>query len=417
MQQYIPLHRKYRPQVFEDLVGQETNAIIAQRMIFEHKIPNAFLFAGIRGSGKTSLARIVAKAMNCDNPVNNNPCNKCNTCKMITDDKYPDVIELDAGSNSNIDSIRELIQSAGYGAKYGKYKVIILDEAHNISKKAFDVMLKTLEEPSPTVKFIFCTTEPMKIPDTIKSRCQTYTFNRIDPEAIKKRISTIANKENIKLSDKALQYIVSKSSGSVRDALQLLEQIAIMGEEEGMILTASDDELKTFISYVFKGNYARAIEYKNNLRLPDDVFLDDLKQFLCKCIINDDAIIQGDNAINMLNLAIEWSNRTSRALNALLQSDIYIIKMIDMFSKKEEKKLSLLDTVFAISKKINGYHKKINDEHYIITSQRGNQLNIVTNENNVDKGYYCVYPENTTKLINSNQPISKLIGSVISKKG
>lgn len=420
MQPYTPFHRKYRPQVFEDLIGQEVNALILQRMIFSNRIPNALLFCGLRGSGKTSLARIVAKALNCENPKNNNPCNTCNSCNLITSDKHPDVIELDAGSNSSIENIRDLVQNAQYGAKYSKYKIYILDEAHNLSRKAWDVLLKTIEEPAPTTKFIFCTTEPTKIPDTIKSRCQTYIFNNIKKEYIIKRLKDIAQKENIKISDNALDFIGNKVQGSMRDALQLLEQISILEDETKFILQASDLELNAFLDYIKAGDFQNAEKTKNDLKLPDEVFLDNLQSYLCKKIVYDNDIKEKDKLVGALNIVAEWELRLNKTINSSLLSEIFIIKLASIWTTKEinEQMFSgtILESVYKISEKMGGNHKKVGAGHFIITNLKGTQLHVVDNEEKIESGYYCLYPESTQKLINANCPIKNLVGTIIKRK-
>ena len=216
---------KYRPQIFDDLIGQEVVAETITNSIKADKIPNAYLFTGIRGIGKTTTARIVAKALNCLNGIEN-LCkeNLCDNCKSIADSSHIDVLEMDAASKTGVDDVRDLIEFSRYGPTSAKYKIFIIDEVHMLSKQAFNALLKTLEEPPKYLKFIFATTEIKKIPITVVSRCQRFDLSRIKSSELFKFIKTIKDKENGKASDDALKLIVKISEGSVRDALSLLDR-------------------------------------------------------------------------------------------------------------------------------------------------------------------------------------------------
>ena len=221
---------KYRPQVFKDLIGQEVISETIYNSIKLEKSPNAFLFTGIRGVGKTTFARIVAKALNCDNGIEN-LCNNnfCQHCESIMNSNHIDVMEIDAASNTGVDNVRELIEFSRYGPTIAKYKVFIIDEVHMLSKQAFNSLLKTLEEPPQYqngggLKFIFATTEIKKIPVTVVSRCQRFDLSRIKSDQLFKYIKKIKDKENGNVSDEALKLIVKLSEGSVRDSLSLLDR-------------------------------------------------------------------------------------------------------------------------------------------------------------------------------------------------
>ena len=226
---------KYRPQVFEDLIGQEIIAETIKNSVISDKAANAFLFTGIRGVGKTTFARIVAKALNCENGVEN-LCKKdfCEHCNSIVNSNHIDVLEMDAASKTGVDDVRELIEFSRYGPTTAKYKIFIIDEVHMLSKQAFNALLKTLEEPPKYLKFIFATTEIKKIPVTVISRCQRFDLSRVKSEELFNYIKMIKDKEGGKVSDEALKLIVKISEGSVRDALSLLDRglVANQNKEE-----------------------------------------------------------------------------------------------------------------------------------------------------------------------------------------
>ena len=224
---------KYRPQVFEDLIGQNEIVETIYNAIKLNKTPNAYLFTGIRGVGKTTTARIVAKSLNCLNGVDKLCKDKyCENCEAITNSNHIDVLEMDAASKTGVDDVRDLIEFSRYGPTSAKYKIFIIDEVHMLSKQAFNALLKTLEEPPEYLKFIFATTEIKKIPITVVSRCQRFDLSRIKSSELFEFIKKIKNKENGKVTDEALKLIVKISEGSVRDALSLLDRALLSLEKE-----------------------------------------------------------------------------------------------------------------------------------------------------------------------------------------
>ena len=230
---YQALYRKWRPDNFEDVKGQDHIVTTLKNQINADRIGHAYLFCGTRGTGKTSVAKIFAKAVNCEHPVNGSPCGECPTCKAIAAGTSMNVIEIDAASNNGVDNIREIRDEVQYSPTEGKYKVYIIDEVHMLSTGAFNALLKTLEEPPSYVIFILATTEVAKIPVTIMSRCQRYDFHRISIETIADRLSELMKAENIVVEDKAIRYVAKAADGSMRDALSILDQcIAFhLGEE------------------------------------------------------------------------------------------------------------------------------------------------------------------------------------------
>jgi DNA polymerase-3 subunit gamma/tau len=223
---YQALYRKWRPRVFEDVEGQEHITSTLKNEVSSGRITHAYIFTGSRGTGKTTCAKILSKAVNCLNPKNGDPCNECENCKGIDSGSLLDVVEIDAASNNGVDNIRDLREETAYTPASAKYRVYIIDEAHMLSTGAFNALLKTLEEPPAYVVFILATTEVHKIPATVMSRCQRFDFHRIPAGFIVKRLAFVASQENIKLDDAAAEMIARLADGGMRDALSLLDQCA-----------------------------------------------------------------------------------------------------------------------------------------------------------------------------------------------
>ena len=221
---YTALYRKFRPQEFEDVKGQEHIVTTLKNQIKADRIGHAYLFCGTRGTGKTTIAKIFAKAVNCEHPVDGSPCGECPSCKAIAEGTSMNVIEIDAASNNGVDNIREIREEVAYSPTEGKYKVYIIDEVHMLSIGAFNALLKTLEEPPSYVIFILATTEAHKIPITILSRCQRYDFKRITIDTIAARLTELMETEGVEVEEKAIRYIAKAGDGSMRDALSLLDQ-------------------------------------------------------------------------------------------------------------------------------------------------------------------------------------------------
>ena len=221
---YMALYRKFRPQTFDDVKGQDHIVTTLQNQIKNDRIGHAYLFTGTRGTGKTTIAKILAKTLNCENPVNGGPCLECPMCKAIAAGNSMNVIELDAASNNGVDNIRQIVDEVAYPPTEGRYKVYIIDEVHMLSIGAFNALLKTLEEPPSYVVFILATTEVHKIPITIMSRCQRYDFHRISIDTIAARLQDLMQQEGIEVEEKAIRYVAKAADGSMRDGLSLLDQ-------------------------------------------------------------------------------------------------------------------------------------------------------------------------------------------------
>lgn len=229
---YFVFSRKYRPQTFGEVLAQHHITETLTKAIEHDRISQAYLFCGVRGTGKTSVARILAKRLNCANPQGAEPCNECDSCKSIQTGNSLDILEIDAASNTSVDDVRDLRESIKYAPVGGKHKVYIVDEVHRLSPSAFDALLKTLEEPPAHAVFIFATTEVHKVPQTILSRCQRYDFRRVSEAELRLAIVNIATKENLKIDDAAADELARRSDGSLRDALSLLDQVSSWQREQ-----------------------------------------------------------------------------------------------------------------------------------------------------------------------------------------
>lgn len=281
---YQALYRKWRPDNFEDVKGQEHIVTTLKNQINADRIGHAYLFCGTRGTGKTSVAKIFAKAVNCEHPVNGSPCGECPTCRAIASGTSMNVIEIDAASNNGVDNIREIRDEVQYSPTEGKYKVYIIDEVHMLSIGAFNALLKTLEEPPAYVIFILATTEVAKIPITIMSRCQRYDFHRISIETIADRLSELMKAENIVVEDKAVRYVAKAADGSMRDALSLLDQCIAFHLGEELKYDDVLDVLGAVDTAIFSNMYKtiRENDVARCMSLMEDIIMQgrDLSQFV-----------------------------------------------------------------------------------------------------------------------------------------
>ena len=293
---YQALYRKYRSQTFSQLVGQEVVAKTLKQAVEQEKISHAYLFSGPRGTGKTSVAKIFAKAMNCPNQVGGEPCNNCYICQAVTNGSLEDVIEMDAASNNGVDEIRDIRDKSTYAPSVARYKVYIIDEVHMLSTGAFNALLKTLEEPTPNVVFILATTELHKIPATILSRVQRFEFKSIKTQDIRDHIFQILEKEGIAYETEAVEIIARRAEGGMRDALSILDQ-ALSLTQEARLTTAISEEITGTISLSALDNYVAALAQKDVTRALENLnlifdngksmtrFVTDLLQYLRDILI------------------------------------------------------------------------------------------------------------------------------------
>ncbi len=265
--QYTVLARRFRPQTFTEVVGQDRISQTLRNAIHEGRVAHAYLFTGARGVGKTSMARIFAKALNCPNVVDGVPCNECEQCLGIAAGNDVDVAEIDGASNRGIDDIRSLRANVGVKSMRSKYKVYIIDEVHMLTKEAFNALLKTLEEPPPLVKFVFCTTEPNKVPDTILSRCQRFDFGTISIDNISLRLSQLALAEGFQVDPAAVELVARRAAGSMRDSQSLFDQLLAFGSERitdadvhRLLGTAPDDRLIDVVEALIARDRSTALE-------------------------------------------------------------------------------------------------------------------------------------------------------------
>ena len=348
---YKALYRTYRPQTFEEVAGQEHIVKTLKNALATGKIAHAYLFAGPRGTGKTTMAKLFAKALNCEHGLGCQ-CNECKNCVAITEGSHPDVLELDAASNNGVDEIRELIDKVKYGTILGKYKVYIIDEVHMLSTGAFNALLKTLEEPPEHVIFILATTEPHKILPTILSRCQRYDFNKVSEKDIKERLRAVLQNEGVEYNEEAVELVVQLADGGMRDALSILEKVlafsgntlnvndilsifALESKEEKIKLIHSiinhdmSDVLSRLNNYVSKGTDIK--------RLTEDLLL-----------ILKDIVIFNSSANKDYLEALNEEEATELSRN--IPSDL-AIQMIDilMNTVKDYKNVTSINPIFEIT--------------------------------------------------------------------
>ncbi len=368
---------KYRPQTFDDLIGQEVVAETITNSIKADKIPNAYLFTGIRGIGKTTTARIVAKALNCSNGIENKCKIKCDNCDAITNSNHIDVLEMDAASKTGVDDVRDLIEFSRYGPTSAKYKIFIIDEVHMLSKQAFNALLKTLEEPPEYLKFIFATTEIKKIPITVVSRCQRFDLSRIKSSELFEYIKLIKDKENGKITEDALKLIVKISEGSVRDALSLLDR-ALLSLDDGKELDLNSaqkifgyfdkSQLIELFELILKGEEIKVINIYRKIYdqgVEPKVFINDFLELLyyfkninsltlesTNFSLNDEEFSKIKNLSNQIDsevLILFWQFAISSleeidiVSNQHLSIEMFLIRLMHLSSVKSKNKVEKVE--------------------------------------------------------------------------
>ena len=398
---------KYRPQTFDDLIGQEVVAETITNSIKADKIPNAYLFTGIRGIGKTTTARIVANALNCSNGIENKCKIKCDNCDAITNSNHIDVLEMDAASKTGVDDVRDLIEFSRYGPTSAKYKIFIIDEVHMLSKQAFNALLKTLEEPPEYLKFIFATTEIKKIPITVVSRCQRFDLSRIKSSELLEYIKLIKDRENGKITEDALKLIVKISEGSVRDALSLLDR-ALLSLDDGKELDLNSaqkifgyfdkSQLIDLFELILKGEETKVINIYRKIYdqgVEPKVFINDFLELLyyfkninsltlesTNFSLNDEEFSKIKNLSNQIDsevLILFWQFAISSleeidiVSNQHLSIEMLLIRLMHLSSVKSKNKVEKVEIDLKSENLVNNKETQL-------TSKTINQIKNVAQE-------------------------------------
>jgi DNA polymerase-3 subunit gamma/tau len=403
------LYRVYRPKNFSDVIGQEHIVRTLKNQIENNNVGHAYLFCGTRGTGKTSTAKIFSRAVNCTNLHNDEPCNECENCREILEDKTMDVVEIDAASNNSVDDIRELRENVKYSPAKAKYKVYIIDEVHMLSQGAFNALLKTLEEPPSYVIFILATTEPHKIPATILSRCQRFDFKRVTVKDISSRMRYICEKEGIEADEKALNLIARNSQGALRDALSILDQcISFEGNKISyndvieLLGSVNIEQLFDLAESIIKEDTRKSLQILNDFiiwgkdvrNLVNDL-IDHFRNLMVCKISNDlDEIISlPEETIDLLKQQAETidTNNLIRILNILsgaqdgmkISSNPRVLMEVTMMKIAQpmfdESKEALIKRIENLEQKIESGNIKVN---HISTNQTVDNFNENNQQNN-----------------------------------
>ena len=396
---------KYRPKTFKDLIGQEVVAQTIFNSIKNDRSANAYLFTGIRGVGKTTIARIVAKSLNCLNGINKLCSEKmCENCEAISKSNHIDVLEMDAASKTGVDDVRDLIEFSRYGPSSAKYKIFIIDEVHMLSKQAFNALLKTLEEPPEYLKFIFATTEIKKIPVTVVSRCQRFDLSRVDSKSLFEFIKKVKDKEEGKINDEALKLIVKISEGSVRDALSLLDR-AMLNQDQSAELGLKDAQkifgyfdksyLINLFKFIFKGDEKKVIEiYQTiyNQGVEPKIFLNDFLEILYYIKNISSIKLYGNNfSLNdedFKEIEIISNNTSSEIILLFWQFTIKTLGELDIVSNQNiSMEMFLIRLLYLKENKMDDSQEKVNlnNEQYSNNNiNKSEKFNLSKEENNLE---------------------------------
>lgn len=413
---YLALYRKYRPQTFEEVVGQQYVTKILKNTIDRNMTSHAYLFSGPRGTGKTTIAKLIAKLLNCESPINDIPCEKCPSCIAFNEKNHPDIIEMDAASNNGVDEIREIRDKVTLMPSISKYKVYIIDEVHMLSIGAFNALLKTLEEPPQHVIFILATTELYKVPATIISRCQCFNFEKISEEDIVKKLKYIVEKENIKVEEEVLNLIAKYSDGGLRDAINLLDKLACCStnitiddfyEIKGIV---KEEELYDIVSALVNGNTKEALEKLDYLGKKGKniiLFATELIEYLKNMLISNNTYgLDKDKIFEMIDILNDTVNnmKNSSYQKVLLEvaflkvenllKNIEMVDNIEKAVKKEElqekpKEKQKEDINNNVEKENEIEANKINEQIFEINKIRINNALALANKNLLEDLKIC----------------------------
>lgn len=403
---YTALYRKFRPAKFDDVKGQDHIVTTLKNQIKNQRTSHAYLFCGTRGTGKTSIAKIFAKAVNCENPVDGSPCGECAMCRSISDGTSMNVIEIDAASNNGVDSIRQIVEEVSYSPTMGRYKVYIIDEVHMLSIGAFNALLKTLEEPPSYVIFILATTEVHKIPITILSRCQRYDFRRISIENISERLNELIKIENVSVEEKAIRYIAKSADGAMRDALSLLDQCLAFYFDQELTYDRVLDVLGAVDTEVFSRLFRTIIasDVSGAMKLVEEIviqgrelgqFVTDMTWYLRNLLLlksseaNEDVIdISSENMVRLkeeatmadsevimryIRIMSELSNQLRYATQKRILLEVTVIKLC--IPEMEQDSESVIDRVRVLEEKVkNGVRVAPSENDAYSTPAQGNEV-------------------------------------------
>ena len=359
---YQALYRKYRPKTFDEVCGQKIVVKTLKNTIIKNKLTHAYLFIGPRGTGKTSIAKIFAKTINCENPVDGCSCEKCDICKLCNNNENVDIIEMDAASNNGVDEIREIKNHVSLMPTFSKYKVYIIDEVHMLSSGAFNALLKTLEEPPKHVIFILATTEPQKVPLTIISRCQNFEFKPIPNIYMSEKIKYICDKENIKIDDDAINQICDDSSGGMRDAISELDQLnsytnGTIKKEDVILLNGriSDTEIINLLKKIKERDLTSLFDISDNFENEGRDYLlicEDIIKYLKNSMVdyqinNKNEIVDNlgkGNTLKIIYSITDYINFSKNINDKKIYFDLLLIKLSDLYAanistKTEEKEI------------------------------------------------------------------------------
>ena len=388
---YIALYRKYRPNTFDSIIGQENVTKILKNQIKNGKISHAYLFSGTRGTGKTSAAKVFARAINCLNPKDGEPCNECAVCKGILDGSITDVIEMDAASNNSVENIRQIRQEVVYATVDVKYRVYIIDEVHMLTTSAFNALLKTLEEPPENVVFILATTEQHKIPITILSRCLKFEFNRISEDNLYKRIKYVLECENVKYEDEACKYIASLADGAARDALSILDRCISETEDvlrykdvENIVGAIDKDIIKNVVDCILDYNYLKALEFVDQIIKKGK----ELRQFTFEITSEFlNRMINEKENLNRYSYIIDELSSLDNELKSTTRKEIVlkscIVKLCNQVNTNVQSKEVSLDNIYI--QKIEKLEKQLANLQDYIKNNNVKVEEVKTISNNVQK--------------------------------
>ena len=409
--EYVALYRKYRPNKLDEIYGQKYIVEIVKNSIKNNRFMHAYLFSGPRGTGKTTVAKMLAKIVNCINLNGFDPCDKCDSCKLINDRSNPDIIEIDAASNNGVDEIRTIRDSVVLMPSISKYKVYIIDEVHMLSSSAFNALLKTLEEPPEHVIFILATTESNKIPETITSRCQCYDFKRISNEDIVDCLKKIVKKEKIDIDEEVLSLIANYSNGGMRDSIGLLDKLLSYSNVINVdlfydVVGLVDNEI---IGNLFKNicnsdinKVFDSVEKLVNNGKNIELITEQLLTYLRNLSINNDLSISFENFMKIVNGVSNIYNGLKNSFNQMLFFEIEMLKVMNEIDNKDSKQLEEINLVGGFASKIKNVDEAVKGEKEEFQIKTNEEKNIEDEEDEENDEQIFEKEHNNNDIIINN---------------